>query len=270
MPEINDADPKKEDNQPEIKKQDDAPSQKEDKAQESWWDNLSEDQKQEVEKTASQRGFKSVKDFWQSYREAEKKISNQGETLGKAKRFEETVVPILRVIQQNPELLKQVQDQLKGNTTMSQQQTSNTQQTNQPTDNDVRSTTESLIVSKFETAHGIDKLDEESRKEVRQIIGKNMARFVDPQSGLNLSKLESHLEDALILAKDRDDKLKNMLGAISKQDEHGKLPSQSSSNSDDEGKVELTEAQKKAAAGLLGGDLEKYTQGVKKVEKTYK
>jgi phage terminase small subunit len=255
----------KESNQSEEKKDEKLTSQKsEEQTRQSWWDGLNEEQKQEVETEASERGFKSVGDFWNSYREAEKKISNQGQTLGQARKFEESVVPILRIIRENPELLKAVQSKLGGSTMTGQGETNNNQES---ADKDVRTATESMIVSKFESAHGLNNLDEESRQEVRATIGKHMAKWVKPNQRIPLDQLEGYLEDALVIAQTRDKKLGKMLGDIQQQDEHGKLSSLSGSSRDAEGDIiELIDEQKKVAQGLLGGDIEKYTQGLKKLQ----
>lgn len=247
-------------------------SQGGDKGQPDWYDNLGSEGKTEVSKEAQKRGFKSMNDFWSSYREAEKKISTQGGKLKDAERFEQDVAPILDVIYHDEKLLNSIRTKLSGKSMKPQNNQTNNdgdkgQQQDAPVaDTEARGILQGQIVKDFESNRGINSLDEETQKEVRKEIGKYMGKWVTPGETIPLEKLSGFLEDAYDVAIRRNKKLKETLEAVRHDNKNvnAEFSSQSTGGSQKEGDIKLTPKEEEVAAKMPGGR-EAYVRGKKKV-----
>jgi len=213
-----------------------------------------------------EKGWKTKGEVWTSYKEAERKISEQGTELGKYKEFAETAGPIFDIIQNDPELLEKIRSKASGGTeTPSTFKKEDKETPTPPIDSSARSVLKIQIVNQFEIDTGISKLDDESKKAVRNSIGKSMTRWVKPGEELPIENLREIFDDALILAKNKDSKLKTMLDGVADSGNDGAFSSMPSggSRTDD---IRLTPEQEKVASHMPGG-VEKYKAGLKKLIK---
>jgi hypothetical protein len=218
---------------------------------EAWWKEASE-----------KHGFKSKEDVYKSWSEANSKISAQGEELKNYKIFQENVVPVLDVVLQDEELLEKVKAKMEGKTPEKPAPIDNSKTPVEDTE-----TKKYLIdtaVNSFETAHGIDKLDAETQKDVKAKIGLEFKKFTS-ESGVKVNLVKGQLEDAFALAVAKDPKLAEIFAP--KEDslgDYGSMPSQSSAI-DKEGNIKLTPEQEKVAQRMPGGR-DAYLKGLKKLQ----
>jgi hypothetical protein len=214
-------------------------------------------------KEAQGKGFKDKASVWKSYTEAEKKISIQGDELKKFVEFQTDVAPILDIVWNDPEILEKVRSKASGKPTETPKKDDKETPPPPPVDKTARSVIQSQIVSTFEKDTGIEKLDDESKKQVRQSIGNAMKRWVKPGEELPIETLREIFDDALIIAKNKDSKLNKLLSDMTESSNDGAFSSMSSAgaNRDD---VRLTPEQEKVASRMPGG-VEKYKAGLKKL-----
>jgi len=238
-----------------------------------WFDSLDSDSKKELESEAKKKGFKSASDFWKSYREAESKISSQGMSLAEAEKFEKQVAPVINAVWSDPELLKSVQKKLNSNYTSedSKSEPSNKKsdaksEPARQSDPETYSVLSNQIAENFEAKVGLSSLDKESIKEVRQIIGKEMAKWAQPGKRIPLKDFGNLLQDAFDLASTRNERLKAILSDKKKPDINAsaKMSSDSQFTVDSKGEIQLTTAQTKVAEKMPGG-IEAYKKGLKKI-----
>lgn len=225
-----------------------------------WWDE------------AQKRGFKSQDDVWKSYRESERKITEQAETLKQAERFEKEVAPLINVIWSDDALLNQVRNKLQGTETpndkpapkdVKKDDNSNSFPAPSYVDKETRSVLSRQIVADFEKENGIDKLDDDSRDEVRKIIGNTMGRWIEPGKAPSLNQLRPLLDDAITVAREKDKKLNSILKDIPQASDDGaSIPSQSSSTGMSGDNIRLTPEQEAVARKMPGG-VDAYVKGLK-------
>jgi len=238
--------------------------------------NTSQEEKEEQQrlqdwwKEAQERGFKKEEDVWKSYREAEKKITEMGEELKTYRKFEQDVAPVLEAIWGDEELLNKVKAKLSGQNpvqNLENKESGNKKEGGPAVDPEARKVLAQKIIEEFEREKGIVSLDEESKKEIRRKIGREMAKWVDDPKNIPLDRLPALLEDAFIVAANKDDSLKKMLSEISDRQEktdRAAMPSTSSAGSS-EGEIQLTPEQRKVAERMPGG-VEAYIRGLKKLK----
>jgi len=215
---------------------------------------------------AQGRGFKDKASVWNSYKEAEQKITTQGEELKRFREFEQDVAPILDIIYKDEELREKIKAKASGEPVTTQNIKKDDKVVNQPpVDRSARAVLQNQIVSAFEDATGISKLDDDSKKQVRQSIGQAMKRWVKPGEELPIENLREIFDDALIIAKNKDSKLNKMLSDIAEGNQDGAFSSMSSGGSRQDD-VRLTPEQEKVASRMPGG-IEKYKAGLKKLIK---
>jgi len=222
--------------------------------EEAWWKEASE-----------KHGFKSKEDVYKSWDEANRKISEQGEELKNFKIFQENVVPVLDIVLKDEEILKQVKGRMENPDGISKNPAPiNNQPVTPPEDTDTKKYLVDDAVHSFESMHGIDKLDEETQKDVKARIGIELQKFTTGKD-TKVSLLKGQLEDAFALAVAKDEKLQKIFA--SKEDSlegYGSLPSQSSAV-DKDGNIKLTPEQEKVAERMPGGR-EAYIKGLKKIQ----
>ena len=217
--------------------------------EEAWWKEASE-----------KHGFKSKEDVYKSWSESNKKISEDGEKLKNFQIFQDNVVPVLDVVLQDEELLKQVKAKMEGKTPT----TPAPQNVTPPEDTDTKKYLTDDAVHSFESSHGIDKLDAETQKEVKARIGIELQKFTSGKD-TKVSLIKGQLEDAFALAVAKDERLQKLFAP--KEDslgDYGSMPSQPSAISKD-GSIRLTPEQEKAAENMPGGR-EAYIKGLKKIQ----
>lgn len=218
--------------------------------EDAWWKEASE-----------KHGFKSKEDVYKSWDEANRKISQQGEELKNFKIFQENAVPVLDIVLGDEELLNKVKAKMDPESVKPEPQINKS--TTPPEDPDTKRYLIDETVSSFESSHGIDKLDEETQKEVKARIGMELNKFTNGKD-MKVSLLKGQLEDAFALAIAKDERLGKIFAP--KDDvlaDYGSLPSQAS-GMDKDGNLRLTPEQEKVAANTPGGR-EAYLKGLKKV-----
>lgn len=237
-------------------------------AQDGWWNE------------AQKRGFKTQDDVWKSYGESEKKITEQAETLKQAEKFEKEVAPVINAIWADEKLLASVRNKLQGTddtpTPETKPETPDIKSDGKPkdtpsapssVDTETRNVLQQQLVNEFETEHGIDRLDDATRKDVRAIIGATMGRWVKPGTTPPLRQLKPLLEDAFTVASSKDEKLKNILKDMPPvQDPSASMPTMSSSAAPAGDDIQLTSDQEAVAKKMPGG-IEGYKEGMKSLAK---
>ncbi len=213
---------------------------------------------------AKQRGFKEPKAVWDSYKESEKKISLQGEELKKYREFQEQVEPILSTIWEDEELRTAVQSKVSGKPAVAPSK-KREEAAPPPVDSEARNVLQNSIMSDFEKEVGIDKLDDDSKKQIRGMIGKEMTRWVK-EGQLPIQGLDGIVRDAFTLAKAKNGQLSKMLTPQAEADEDGIFPSSSSGSISPQGEVRLTPEQEKVASRMPGGR-DAYVKGLRKLIK---
>lgn len=223
-------------------------------AEEAWWKEASE-----------KHGFKSKEDVYKSWSESTKKISDQGEELKNFKIFQEQVVPVLDIVLKDEEILKQVRGKMDPDSVIPPKSPA-IDNSEKPSagEHETKQFLISNIASSFETAHGIDKMDPDTQKEIKAKIGLELSKFTSKEN-MNLNSLPSQFEDAFALALAKDEKLRSIF--TPKNDvlgDYGSMPSQPSAV-DKDGNVRLTPEQEKVAQNMPGGR-EAYVNGLKKIQ----
>lgn len=222
--------------------------------EEAWWTEASE-----------KHGFKSKEDVYKSWSEANTKISSQGEELKNFKIFQDNVVPVLDVVLQDEEILGKVKAKMENPNSIPAKPVPQIDNPKVPTeDADTKKYLIDNVVHSFETSHGIDKLDEETQKEIKAKVGIELKKFTSGQE-TKVNLLGGQLEDAYALAIAKDPKLASIFAP--KEDamsDYGSMPSQAS-GLDKEGNIRLTPEQEKVAQNMPGGR-EAYIKGIKKIQ----
>lgn len=215
---------------------------------------------------AQERGFKEQDAVWKSYRESERKITEQAEQLKTAQKFEAEVAPILNAIWEDEELLNAVRGKMTGEKPDKPVKKEGDKE--QPTpqhDAEARAVLQTQILSSFEESKGIDKLDEESRKQVRAIIGQELVKWLPNQREVPLNRFKDLLEDAFIIAEKKNEKIASLVKTSSQSSDEGAFPSATSGGSTSKDKIVLTADQKKVAS-RMGLSEEDYAEGLKKLQ----
>jgi len=221
--------------------------------EEAWWTEAQKD-----------KGFKSKEEVWKSYKESERKISEDGEKLKLAQTFQDNVVPFLDVVIRDPEIMKQVKAKMENPdavlpTTPAPVDNS---KTTPPVDTDTKKYLLDDAVASFEKSHGIDKLDAETQKEVKAKIGIEFRKFTNGE--VKVSLVKDQLQDAFKLAVANDENLQKIFAP--KDDslgDYGSMPSQAS-GLDKDGNIKLTPEEEKVAERMPGGR-DAYIKGKKKI-----
>lgn len=228
-----------------------------------WWEGLTPEAKTEFESEAKTRGFKSPTDFWKSYKEAEKGLSEKGAKLKEAEEFMAQATPVFDVILKDEALLAEVKKRFSPDGDKTIKDDKKVENSSDPA---TRSYLNDLVVSKFEAARGLDNLDAESIKEVRGIIGKTMGKWLEPGKQATPQQFESYLEDAFLIASQKDERLQELVkSARSKTTtESASMPSYAGESKDASGNIRLTPQQEKVAEHTPGGR-EAYIKGLRKL-----
>lgn len=187
-----------------------ADQKKEDKAPQENGTPESEGQPKETESTdqkvwaeLTKGKFKTPEDLAKSYSELEKKFGEQSDEVRQAREFMTVVQPLLKEIQDDPTLFKLLDERLRGKSESDKSEDDKKTDDKPSTDQgDSRQVVGDLLLAKFEERHGIDKMEPEARKELRQQIGDALFELTGKRLGsVDLRKLDSSLENAYIIAK---------------------------------------------------------------------
>ena len=147
--------------------------------------------------------FKSPSDVAKAYLQLEEKLGEQSTEVAKAREVMDVMYPIMKEIQDDPELFKTLEKKLNKQSSPekpAEDKADSKSESSIP--DDVRSVTSDLILAKFEEKHGIDKLEPDAASKMRQEIGIAIKELTGTKlSGVDLRRLSSVLENAYIIAK---------------------------------------------------------------------
>lgn len=208
---------------------------------------------------------KTTEEIFKMYSEAERKIGEMSAEVRQARETQAKYQPILDTIWENPDLFTAVESALQKNATSPSGETKT--QVQPPVQDETRTATEGLIISRFEDRYGINKMADAERVELKQKIGQEILDLTGQSlSQLPLNRLETVLEKAYVLA--NKDKLREAgkLEGLAEANENnagafGAIPSSSSDRTES---VTLS-AKEREVANKLGIGPEKYLEGKKKV-----
>lgn len=207
--------------------------------------------------------FKSPADVAKAYAELEKQYGKQSEEVKQAREVMQIVMPIIDEIRDDPELFKTVDEKLRSkNAPKDSSKETPTKETakSEEEQSGVRQVASDLVLAQFEEQHGIDKLDPEDRKDLRQKIGDAIYELTGTNlNGVDLRKLKGTLENAYIIAK-----YKSTSPDSSEAEDRASMSSVPGSP----GKSETTLTPEQASvADKMGLTREQYLEGLKRVAK---
>lgn len=204
--------------------------------------------------------YKSTEEVAKALKEAETKMGEMSSEVGKAREFAQTVQPLLETLRNDPELFKQVDEALRKRNVPHVDADKRPDVVNK----EVRDVTSDLIIQRFEERYGIDKMDAEKRRELRNKIGTQVTDLTgQPLDSVDLRRLPQVLESAYILAnKDKlVDKAKLEAQIEAKQNADGTIGSLSSQPG--KSQASLT-AEEERVAKKMGLTSEEYIASKKK------
>lgn len=195
--------------------------------------------------------FKSAEDLEKAYKEAEKKLGEQGEKIRQAEEFATYVQPIIDLARTDAEVFAILDKKLRNEP--SKPLTEKSDQV------ELRNATSDLLLARFESEHGIDKLTPEEAAKVRREVGVKIAELTGQKLGdVDLRRLPKLLESVYKLVEPKSEP--------ESKTEDGSMPSVPSSP----GKSETTLSPKEAAVAQgLGLSREEYLEGKKGLAKAY-
>jgi hypothetical protein len=140
--------------------------------------------------------FKSPDELVKAYQALESKYGDLSGEVGQSRQFAAVVQPLLEEIKNDPTLFKLLDEKLKAKANPS------ITPSNEPAqDTDVKTVASDLVIARFEEKHGIDKLQPEERKQLRQEIGDAIFELTGKKlDGVDLRRLEKSLEGAYKIA----------------------------------------------------------------------
>lgn len=144
--------------------------------------------------------FDSPEKLAQTYKEARKGLSEQGQKLKDLENFKSQVEPFLQAVYQDKELYDQISKRLGG-----EKETKDDKKDKpayDPRVDEIQSLTEQQIIKEFEKESGISKLAPEKQAELRAKIGENMREWIG-NGRVDLQRLPKYLNDAFDLVKAR-------------------------------------------------------------------
>ncbi len=195
--------------------------------------------------------YKSQKDMENAYKEAEKKLGEQGEKIRQADEFATYVQPIIDLARSDTEVFEILDKKLRNEPSKPQPE--------KPDQNELRSAASDLLLARFETEHSIDKLPSDEAAKVRQEIGVKVAELTGQKlADVDLRRLPKLLESVYKLVEPKS--------TVETETEDGSMPSVPSSPGKSESTLSSEEA--KMAQGL-GLTREEYLDGKKGLSDAY-
>lgn len=217
-------------------------------------------------KTITGGKFTSGAELAKAYKDLEKKSGEVGEEVRQAREFATVINPILEEIRNDPEIFKKLDDRLKNkgkNSDNSDKKPVDNKDDKPVVDTEARNFASDTIIQRFEEKYGIDKMEEDDAKKLRDNIGKVILRTTGTNLGkIDLRRLPGVLDDAYIIA--NKDKLieKSKLEALAsaRGNDDGAISGVPSSSSKGSSTLNSEEAD---VAGKLGLTRDQYISGRK-------
>lgn len=168
----------------------DAPSDKDGKTQQT--DTAKDDWKQIVNGK-----YKTEAELARAYKELETKLGEQSKEIEEGRQFAQVMNPILEEIKNDPEIFDKLETKLKEKGKPAKKE----DKKESPLSDETRSATSEIILNRFESKYGIDKLSDEDRRKMRADIGNTILDLTGlTLQQVDLRRLNSVLENAYVLA----------------------------------------------------------------------
>lgn len=195
--------------------------------------------------------YKSQDEFEAAYKSLESKLGEQGEKIKQADEFATYVQPIIDLARTDTEVFEILDKKLRAEPSKTKPEKADQLE--------LRNATSDLLLARFESEHGIDKLPKEEKERVQREIGAKVLELTGQQlSNVDLRRLNTVVENAYQLVKPKS--------SSETETDDGSIPSISSSPGKSEKTLSAEEA--KVAQGL-GLTNEEYLQGKKGLTKRY-
>lgn len=204
--------------------------------------------------------FTSPTEVAKAYKELERKYGEQSAEVKQAREIMTSISPVLETIQNDPELFKLLEQKL--NNDSPKDPANKTKPTAESSESDVKQVAADLLLARFEETHGIDKMEPEERRALRQSIGDHIYELTGTNlNGVDLRRLGKTLENAYILAKYKSKSAGSSETEAEDRASISSIPSKA-------GKQETTLSPEEAAvAQKMGLTREQYLEGKKKLAK---
>ena len=269
---------------------------KEDKKQEGQEEGGSSKTKKETEAPLNlpeKLKGKSAEEITKMYLEAEKKIGEQSTSVSEAKKLKEQTDVMLRAIWSDPDLYRQVESGI--NKYVSGEGLPDTRKKTKPIEKgdeeakgtamspevaDIRKATENRILSEFRQGFGYNDLKPKDSQEKFTKTAQVLAEILDPSgkksvkeivAGISLDKLPKYLRYAHRIAHSADAAEQAKRSALVSVEENraASIGSFSASSGKSEGKIQLTERERKTASAM-GISEEDYAKSKAEIEQDRK
>lgn len=195
--------------------------------------------------------YKSIEELEKAHKSLESKFGEQGEKIKQADEFATYVQPIIDLARTDTEVFEILDKKLRKDAKPDKPEKADQLE--------LRNATSDLLLARFETEHGIDKMPSDEAAKVRREIGAKVAELSGQQlANVDLRRLNTVLENAYQLVKPKSSSESNP--------DDGSIPSISSSPGKNEKTLSAEEA--KVAQGL-GLTNEEYLVGKKGLSKRY-
>lgn len=205
-----------------------------------------------------------------------KELGEKETQLKQLTEFSKNAAPIFQIIQEDPAILKQIDEALKKKAGVADPKPEDKKEDKPATPDPlaVESRQYNVIqaVNQFLKDEGIDKLSPEDSQKVQQMVAKQLGELVDPQGNktlpqifndINLTKLPQFLKNSYNLVKlQMQDSKDPILQSINKDPNMGVLGSMASGDSINPDEIVLTDKEREVAANM-GISPEKYLENKK-------
>lgn len=199
--------------------------------------------------------YASEADLAKAYKDLETKLGTQSEEIRKTREFAEVVNPLLEEIRNDPEIFKTLDEKLRKRSQPDNSQPEASKDVKDDRVDETRAIASDLILTRFEEKHGIDKLPDSERVQMRADIGKVIEQLTGKSFGnVDLRQLNAVLENAYLIA--NKDKLVNKEALIGATD--ASIPGIPSSSGKSEAGLTSEEAR---VAERLGLTRDQYSSG---------
>lgn len=164
---------------------------------------LNKESDQSVWREIAGSKFNSPEELAKSYKELEKTYGSQSEEVRQAREFIQAAAPVFEVIKNDPELFKALEAKLSKQNEPDNAPAKDSTKREDDTQG-VREITSDLLIAKFEEKNGINKLEPEEAKQLRQRIGDAILELTGTTlKNVDLRRLGTTLENAYIIAKSK-------------------------------------------------------------------
>lgn len=147
--------------------------------------------------------FKSEAELAKAYKELETKFGQQSNDIREGREFAETVAPVLKIIKDDPEAFKLIDEKLRAANTPETGKNKTAKQ--EKKDDELRQVASDILIKDFEAKHGFNDLSSDEAKTLRQKMGSLVLDMTGQSiSDVDLRRLGTALDHAYVLATQSD------------------------------------------------------------------